>query len=112
MLIRSKCRPNKPKNGGITAGIPRAGRGRDAIGNGVDSSAEVSLSEVVEIYIFRAVKIFSKRSQTSCACYPRFPIVVLPILKGCRAKELSLRLCLPLPQPRHGLIASIAFDFL
>ena len=41
-LICTKHRPNKPKNGGITAGIPRAGRSRDAIGNGVDSSAEVS----------------------------------------------------------------------
>jgi hypothetical protein len=44
-LICTERRPNKPKNGGITAGIPRAGRGRDAIGNGVDSSAEVSDSE-------------------------------------------------------------------
>lgn len=41
-------RPNKPKNGGITAGISRAGAGRDgrdaAIGtlNGADSGAEVS----------------------------------------------------------------------
>lgn len=40
-------RPNKPKNGGITAGISRAGAGRDApaaIGslNSADSGAEVS----------------------------------------------------------------------
>ena len=39
----SDNRPNKPKNGGITAGISRAGPGRDAgIGNGADSGAEVS----------------------------------------------------------------------
>ena len=36
-------RPNKPKNGGITAGISRAGPGRDVgIGAGADSGAEVS----------------------------------------------------------------------
>jgi hypothetical protein len=35
--------PNKPKNGGITAGIARAGTGKDtATGNGVDDSDEVS----------------------------------------------------------------------
>jgi hypothetical protein len=34
--------PNKPKNGGITAGIARAGTGKDsATGNGVDDSDEV-----------------------------------------------------------------------
>ena len=34
--------PNKPKNGGITAGIARAGAGKDsATGNGVDDSDEV-----------------------------------------------------------------------
>ena len=34
--------PNKPKNGGITAGIVRAGTGKDsATGNGVDDSEEV-----------------------------------------------------------------------
>ena len=34
--------PNKPKNGGITAGIARAGTGKDsATGNGVDDSEEV-----------------------------------------------------------------------
>jgi hypothetical protein len=37
-------RPQKPKNGGTTAGIARAGVGRDrdlTAGNGVDSSEEV-----------------------------------------------------------------------
>lgn len=35
-------RPNKAKNGGITAGIARAGTGKDsANGNGVDDSEEV-----------------------------------------------------------------------
>jgi hypothetical protein len=35
-------RPNKPKNGGITAGISRAGPSRDAaVGNGADSGAEL-----------------------------------------------------------------------
>ena len=34
--------PNKPKNGGITAGIARAGAGKDsATGNGADDSDEV-----------------------------------------------------------------------
>ena len=34
--------PNKPKNGGITAGIARVGTGKDsATGNGVDDSEEV-----------------------------------------------------------------------
>ena len=34
--------PNKPKNGGITAGIARAGTGKDSTtGNGVDDSDEV-----------------------------------------------------------------------
>jgi hypothetical protein len=34
--------PNKLKNGGITAGIARAGTGKDsATGNGVDESEEV-----------------------------------------------------------------------
>lgn len=34
--------PNKPKNGGTTAGIARAGTGKDsATGNGVDDSDEV-----------------------------------------------------------------------
>ncbi|KAK4936800.1 hypothetical protein LTR10_022389 [Elasticomyces elasticus] len=38
--------PNKPKNGGITAGISRAGPGRDVtIGNGADSGAEVDNDE-------------------------------------------------------------------
>ena len=35
--------PNKPKNGGTTAGIARAGTGKDfATGNGVDDSDEVT----------------------------------------------------------------------
>ncbi|KAJ9628400.1 hypothetical protein H2204_009237 [Knufia peltigerae] len=38
--------PNKPKNGGITAGVSRAGPSRDvAIGNGADSGAEVDNDE-------------------------------------------------------------------
>lgn len=36
------CSPNKAKNGGITAGIARAGTRKDsATGNGVDDSEEV-----------------------------------------------------------------------
>ena len=42
MLTLMKSRPNKAKNGRITAGISRAGPGRSsAVGNGVDSSEEV-----------------------------------------------------------------------
>ncbi|KAK5265216.1 hypothetical protein LTR99_006315 [Exophiala xenobiotica] len=38
--------PNKPKNGGITAGISRAGPSRDAaVGNGADSGAELDNDE-------------------------------------------------------------------
>ncbi|KIW10792.1 hypothetical protein PV08_10091 [Exophiala spinifera] len=38
--------PNKPKNGGITAGVSRAGPSRDvAVGNGADSGAEVDNDE-------------------------------------------------------------------
>lgn len=59
MLIHIECRPNKPKNGGITAGIPRAGRGRDAIGNGVDSSAEVSDSNTIHRNFLLARRLFS-----------------------------------------------------
>ena len=36
------CRPNKPKNGGITAGVSRVGQSKDAaIGDGAESGAEV-----------------------------------------------------------------------
>ena len=42
--------PNKPKNGSITAGIARAGTGKDsATGNGVDDSEEVRQLESSQI---------------------------------------------------------------
>lgn len=41
-------RPNKPKNGGITAGISRAGPVRDfGIGNGAESGAEVRQKQLI-----------------------------------------------------------------
>lgn len=44
-------RPNKPKNGGITAGISRAGPARDSlIDNGSDSGPEVSQLIYLLIY--------------------------------------------------------------
>jgi hypothetical protein len=47
--------PNKPKNGGITAGIARAGTGKDsATGNGVDDSDEVRLLGFPQMQIFSA----------------------------------------------------------
>ena len=51
--LTHRCyRPNKPKNGGITAGISRAAPGRDAVTgnvNSADSGAEVS-SEPSQAY--------------------------------------------------------------
>lgn len=71
MLICSEYRPNKPKNGGITAGIPRAGRGRDAIGNGVDSSAEVSFSEAIQRYVLRPGEVILQAiARPSCQVVP------------------------------------------
>ena len=44
--------PNKPKNGGITAGIARAGAGKDsALGNGVDDSEEVRNPNVLKMLL-------------------------------------------------------------
>ena len=48
--------PNKPKNGGITAGIARAGTGKDsATGNGVDDSDEVRLPSFPQILFLSLV---------------------------------------------------------